>query len=203
MCEHLYLIVGLGNPGSEYAGTRHNAGFQVVARLAERWHARWTSDRELKARLARTVVEGRRVMLCQPQTYMNLSGEAVAAVSGYYRVALPQVLIVVDDADLPLGELRMRSGGGPVGHHGLESIEQHLATREYARLRLGIGRSTSATSERQISDYVLSRFTPVEAELWDSVLARAADQAACWLTVGLELAMTRFNGVINTIKEQQ
>jgi len=193
--------VGLGNPGAEYAQTRHNAGFQVVERLARRWQAAWSWEKGFKSRLARTEVAGRRVMLCEPQTYMNLSGEAVATVADYFQVPLPQMLVVVDDADLPVGELRLRGSGSDGGHHGLESIEQRLATRAYARLRLGIGRS--ATDERAIIDYVLSRFTEAEAELWERVLARAAEQAECWLTAGIELAMTRFNGVINTTKEQQ
>jgi PTH1 family peptidyl-tRNA hydrolase len=199
--ETLYLIVGLGNPGTEYAETRHNAGFQVVARLARRWKAAWSREKGLKSRLALAELAGRRVLLCQPQTYMNSSGEAVASVAGYFQVPLPQMLVVVDDADLPFGELRLRGSGSSGGHRGLESMEQHLATRAYARLRLGIGRS--ATDEREIRDYVLSRFTQAEAELWERVLRRAADQAECWLTAGLELAMTRFNGAINTTKEQQ
>lgn len=198
--ENLYLIVGLGNPGQEFVGTRHNAGFQMVERLARRWSAGWRLKDGLKSRLARTEVAGRRVLLCQPQTYMNLSGEAVAAVIDYFKVPLPQMLVAVDDADLPFGELRLRGGGSSGGHHGLESIERHLATQAYARLRLGIGRS--ASDEHKIRDYVLSRFTPTEADHWEMVLARAGDQAECWLTAGLELAMTRFNGTVNPTKEQ-
>ena len=199
--ETLHLIVGLGNPGGEYAATRHNAGFQVVERLARRWQAGWSLEKGLKSRLARAELSGQRVLLCQPKTYMNLSGEAVVSVAGYFQVPVAALLVVSDDADLPLGELRLRGSGSSGGHHGLESVEQHLGTRAYSRQRLGIGRS--ATDEREIRDYVLSRFTEAEAELWDRVLGRAADQTECWLTAGLELAMTRFNGAINTTKEQQ
>src|SRR5437879_3772488 len=128
--ENFYLIVGLGNPGAEYARTRHNAGFRVVERLAERRGAGWTYEKKFNARLARAERGDRTVLLCQPQTYMNSSGEAAGAVVQFYRVALGGLLIVVDDADLPLGELRLRPGGSSGGHHGLESIEQHLGTRE-------------------------------------------------------------------------
>src|SRR5262245_11453210 len=137
--EQLHLIVGLGNPGAEYAKTRHNAGFLVAERLAERWHAGWAYEKQFNARVAKAEQDGKPVLLCEPQTYMNSSGEAVAAVVSFYRAAKERLLVVVDDADLPLGEIRLRPGGSSGGHHGLESIEQHLGTREFARLRVGIG----------------------------------------------------------------
>src|SRR5260221_8337176 len=118
--ENLYLIVGLGNPGSEYARTRHNAGFQVVERLAKRWRAGWTNEKKFNARLARAERGERRALLCEPQTYMNASGAAVAAVTEFYRTPATRVLVVVDDADLPLGQLRLRPGGSSGGEHGLE-----------------------------------------------------------------------------------
>jgi len=127
--ENLYLIVGLGNPGADYAQTRHNAGFLLVERLAEQWRANWELERKFHSRIAKAERDGRRVLLVQPQTFMNLSGEAVGAISGFYRVPPAQVLVAVDDADLPLGEIRLRPGGSSGGHHGLESVEQHLATR--------------------------------------------------------------------------
>ena len=142
--ENLYLIVGLGNPGADYARTRHNAGFQVADRLAERWRSGWTYEKKFNARLASAQRNDRRVLLCEPQTYMNSSGAAVGLVVAFYRVPLNALLVVVDDADLPLGEIRLRPGGSSGGHHGLESIEQHLGTREYARLRVGIGRQGGA-----------------------------------------------------------
>ncbi len=189
--ENLYLIVGLGNPGADYARTRHNAGFQVVERLAERWRAGWTYEKKFNASLARAERTGRRVLLCRPQTFMNASGEAVGAVQAFYRVALAQMLVVVDDADLPLGELRLRPGGGSGGHHGLESIQQRLAARDYARLRVGIGRQANL---RQITGHVLGRFHSTEMPLVDEVLGRAADQAQCWLEAGIQKAMNQFNG---------
>jgi PTH1 family peptidyl-tRNA hydrolase len=192
--EHLYLIVGLGNVGAEYARTRHNAGFMLVERVAGRWQAEWRLENKFEARLALARRGGRQGLLCEPQTYMNASGLAVAAVRDYYQVALGRVLVLVDDADLPLGELRLRSKGGSGGHHGLESVEQHLGSRNYARLRLGIGRR--AQDGREITDYVLSRFSAQEAVLFEKVLDRAADQVACWLEEGVQAAMNRYNGVL-------
>src|SRR5436309_8359222 len=141
--ENFYLIVGLGNPGAEYARTRHNAGFMVVERLAERWQAGWGLEQKFESRVARAERDGRRLLLGQPQTYMNQSGEAVAKLAEYFRAPLDRLLVVVDDADLPLGEIRLRPRGAGGGHHGLESIERRLGTRQYARLRIGIGRSQS------------------------------------------------------------
>ena len=190
--ENWYLIVGLGNPGPDYAQTRHNAGFLLVERLAERWRANWELERKFQSRVARGECEGRRVLLVQPQTFMNLSGEAVGAVSGFYRVPPGQVLVAVDDADLPLGEIRMRPGGSSGGHHGLESIEQHLATREYPRLRIGIGRRDAAV--REITGHVLGKFGTDERELFAQVLAKASEQVGCWLGAGIQKAMSQFNG---------
>lgn len=201
--ENLSLIVGLGNPGAEYVRTRHNAGFLVVERLAERWRAGWTAEKKFQARLARSDRGERRVLLCEPQTFMNSSGEAVAAVLDYYQVARAALLVVVDDADLPLGELRLRPSGSPGGHHGLESIEQHLGSRDYARLRVGIGRKSGA---REITGHVLGRFDSTESALIDKVLTVAADQAQTWLDAGIQKAMSQFNGVVvdpaNEGKEQ-
>ena len=190
--ENLYLIVGLGNPGPEYARTRHNAGFQVADRLAERWRTVWTYQKKFNAFLARTKRAGRRVLVCKPQTFMNASGQTVAAVQGFYRLPLPQLLMVVDDADLPLGTLRLKPGGGSAGHHGLESVEQHLGTRDYARLRIGIGRQDDA---REITGHVLGRFHSTEQALVDKVLNVASDAAECWVDAGIQKAMNKFNGV--------
>ncbi len=198
--ENLHLIVGLGNPGAEYAQTRHNAGFTLVEKLAERWRAGWTNERKFNARLARAERNGVRVLLCQPQTFMNSSGEAVGAVVNFYRLPLTELLVVVDDADLPLGEIRLRPGGSSGGHHGLESIEQHLGTREFARLRIGIGRADGA---REITDHVLGRFDAGEAVLMEKVFGRAADQAECWLAAGIEKAMNQFNGVVDPANEEK
>jgi peptidyl-tRNA hydrolase, PTH1 family len=198
--EPLHLIVGLGNPGAEYAQTRHNAGFLLVEKLALRWQTDWSNERKFQARMAKIERFGRRIWLCQPQTFMNLSGESVGELQGFYQVPLPNLIVAVDDADLPFGEIRLRPSGSSGGHHGLESIEQHLGSREFARLRLGIGRKNSA---RQIAGYVLGRFEPAENDLLEKVLERAANQVECWLTAGLQKAMSQFNGVIDSSNEEK
>jgi PTH1 family peptidyl-tRNA hydrolase len=190
--ENLYLIAGLGNPGREYTGTRHNIGFMLVEELAARWRAAWTAEKKFRSRVARAERGGARVVLCQPQTFMNASGEAVAALAGYYDLPASRTLVVVDDADLPLGQIRMRAEGSSGGHHGLESVERHLATREYPRLRLGIGRREE--DGRQITNYVLGRFAGPERETVEEVLARAGRQVECWLDAGINEAMNQFNG---------
>ena len=197
--ENVFLIVGLGNPGAEYKKTRHNAGFLLVEKLVARWQAEWKNERRFHARLARVARQGRQVLLCQPQTFMNASGDAVGVLMKFYRLPRTRILVVVDDADLPLGGIRLRPGGSSGGHHGLESIEQHLGSREFARLRLGIGRQDGA---REITDYVLSRFDRAEAAVMEKVLDRAADQAECWLAEGVQKAMNRFNGVVDSANEE-
>jgi PTH1 family peptidyl-tRNA hydrolase len=199
--ESCHLIVGLGNPGAEYAKTRHNAGFVLVEKLASCWKADWKNERKFGARIAQVERNGARVLLCQPQTFMNLSGEAVGALKSFYQLPLERLLVAVDDADLPLGEIRLRASGSSGGHHGLESIEQHLGSRGFARLRIGIGRADGA---REITDYVLARFNADEAALMEKVLVRAADQAECWLADGMEEAMNRFNGAVDgSAKEEK
>lgn len=194
--ENLHLIVGLGNPGAEYARTRHNAGFMAVERLADQWRSGWSMEKKFTARMAKAELPAGRVLLCEPQTYMNSSGEAVGAVRDFYRVTPAQILVVVDDADLPFGQIRLRPGGSSGGHHGLDSIEQHLGTREYPRLRIGIGRQAEAG--RQIRNYVLGQFGSEDAELLEKVLLRACGQAEAWLTDGIQKAMNRFNGAVTS-----
>jgi PTH1 family peptidyl-tRNA hydrolase len=192
--ENLLLIVGLGNPGSEYAATRHNIGFVLVHRLAADWGAAWTVQKKFSARLARLERAGKKVVLCEPQTFMNASGEAVAAAARFYQLPPQRVLVVVDDADLALGQIRMRPFGSSGGHHGLESVEQQLGTRDYPRLRLGIGRR--AEDDREITDYVLGRFTAAERDVVKEVLDRACQQVDCWVSDGIQAAMNKFNGAI-------
>ena len=198
--ESCHLIVGLGNPGAEYAKTRHNAGFALVEKLAALWKAEWTNERKFGARIARVERNDGRVLLCQPQTFMNLSGEAVGALKNFYQLPLERLLVAVDDADLPLGEIRLRASGSSGGHHGLESIGQHLGSREFARLRMGIGRKDGG---REITDYVLGKFDSSEAALVKKVLGRAADQVECWLDAGIEKAMNQFNGVVGSANEKK
>jgi PTH1 family peptidyl-tRNA hydrolase len=193
------LIVGLGNPGGEYARTRHNAGFMVVQELAKRHRASWNLERKFNSRLARVEIGGRRIWLCEPQTFMNLSGSAVAGVAGFYRVPTSDLLVIADDADLPVGQLRLRPAGSSGGHHGHESIETHLGTREYARIKVGIGRREG---QRQISGHVLGKFDEAEWVLMEKVLARAADQAETWATAGIQRAMNQFNGAVESAENE-
>jgi len=196
--EPMHLIVGLGNPGAEYAKTRHNAGFLLVEKLAERWKSSWTNERKFQARVARAESAGQKVLLAEPQTFMNLSGESVGALVSFYQLPVEKILVVVDDADLPLGEIRLRPGGGSGGHHGLESVAEHLGAKSYARLRLGIGRKDEA---RQITGHVLGKFSAAENALLEKVLERAAGQLECWLSAGLQKAMNQFNGAISPTNE--
>lgn len=193
--DTLALIVGLGNPGGEYRDTRHNAGFMVVERLAERMGSGWTQESRFRSRMAKGARAGRPVWLMEPQTYMNLSGEAVGAVAGFYRVPVERVLVVVDDADLALGQIRMRGEGSSGGHHGLDSVEAHFGTRAYPRLRVGIGRRDAGV--REITGHVLGRFQPEEKDLLAAVLDRAAAQVECWLDHGLQKAMSLYNGAVS------
>jgi PTH1 family peptidyl-tRNA hydrolase len=195
--ENVFLIVGLGNPGAEYVQTRHNAGFLLVEKLAAKWQCDWANEKKFRSRIAKVERDGKRILLCEPQTFMNLSGETVGALKDFYQLPLKQILIAVDDADLPLGEIRLRKSGSSGGHHGLESIEQHLASREFARLRIGIGRKDGA---REITNYVLGKFDPAESELLKKVLERAADQVETWLDAGIEKAMSQFNGGVELLK---
>jgi PTH1 family peptidyl-tRNA hydrolase len=197
--ENLFLVVGLGNPGSEYARTRHNAGFLVIERLAGRFGFEWVYEKKFNARVARGERGGSRVLLAQPQTYMNSSGEAVGALVSYFRVPLKRLMVAVDDADLPLGELRLRPRGSSGGHHGLESVAEHLGAQDYARQRIGIGRQGG---QREITDYVLGRFSATEAALIDKVLTVASDQAECWLDAGIQKAMSQFNGTVAVADER-
>jgi len=192
--ESLHLVVGLGNPGAEYLRTRHNAGFLVVEELARRASASWHFEKKFDARVAKLERGGQRILFVQPQTFMNLSGESAGGLMGFYQVPLDRLLVVTDDADLPLGEIRLRPKGSSGGHHGLESIEKHLGSREFARLKVGIGRKDG---RREITGHVLGKFSAEEARLMEKVLQRAADQAACWVAEGSEKAMNRFNGVVN------
>jgi peptidyl-tRNA hydrolase, PTH1 family len=191
-----YLIVGLGNPGKEYIETRHNVGFRVADELARR-HGLTFGKTERKAQSASGVIRGKKVILTKPQTYMNLSGEAVRSLVDFYKVELPRIFIISDDLDIPLGTVRLRKTGSAGGQNGLKSIIQHLGTQEFNRLRFGIGRPPG---KMRASDYVLGVFKDDDAILAAQVIDRAADAAETWLTDGIELAMTRYNGSIDEPK---
>lgn len=187
------LIVGLGNPGDKYARTRHNAGFLVVDELAARWGASWVGEKRFLAQTARTEFGGRRFLLAKPQTFMNASGEAVARLMQFYRAPVAGLLVVVDDADLALGAIRMRPEGRPGGHHGLESVTAHLGGEsQFARQRIGIGRNRP--EQREIVGHVLGQFGDDEWQLMQKAIVRAGDQIQCWIESGIEKAMNQYNG---------
>lgn len=188
------LIAGLGNPGREYVYTRHNAGFMLADRLASRWGLSWRAEKKFFAEVAEGVAVGQSVVLCKPQTYMNNSGEAIGAIIGFHRIPNSDVLVAVDDADLSLGSMRMRPEGGAGGHHGLESIESHLGSKAYARVRLGVARPDQGV--RDIANHVLGRFTAAELDVWEKVLNRAVEQAEAWLGSGVAKAMNLYNGSV-------
>ena len=182
------LIVGLGNPGREYEHTRHNVGFQVAEELAHRYrvtlknHARW------KARAAKIADIGDGVLLAEPTTFMNLSGWAVRQIADFHKLEPSNVLIVVDDADLPLGRLRLRTSGSAGGHNGLKSIIQELGTVEFPRLRVGVGRQAG-----ELKNHVLGRFSVDEKTQIDAAVKRAADAAELFAKEDILAAMNRFN----------
>ncbi len=194
--DDVFLMVGLGNPGAEYAGTRHNAGFLLVNKLAAQWKCDWAAEKKFQARIAKTARNGKRIFLCQPQTFMNASGETVGALMNFYQLPLARLLVAADDADLPLGTIRLRAGGSSGGHHGLESIEQHLASRAFARQKIGIGRKDGM---REITNYVLGRFDAAENALVEKVLDRAAAQVEAWLDAGMKKAV-QLNGMVEELK---
>jgi len=193
--EQAWLIAGLGNPGKEYENTRHNAGFMVAALLGEQWRASWKDDRRHRAEVARVQHEDQPVILCRPLTYMNASGEAIGPLAAFYKVPPERVLVIVDDADLEFGLIRLRPDGRSGGHHGLESVEQHLGTQAYARQRIGIGRGEQ--NARRITGHVLARFGRDERPRLERVLQKASEQAVCWLRHGAREAMNQFNGRVD------
>jgi PTH1 family peptidyl-tRNA hydrolase len=196
------LIVGLGNPGREYAATRHNVGFDLVDQLAARLG--WIGKAEQFDTLARTkfhglVMDGTislasggsdKLLLAKPMTYMNLSGRTVLAAMSFYQLAPADILIVLDDIALPSGKIRIRPGGSSGGHNGLKDIEQVLGTSQYPRLRIGVDAPPPRVPQK---DYVLGKFTPDQRTRVDPALGRAAGAVVTWIDKGIEPAMSQFN----------
>lgn len=182
------VIVGLGNPGRRYRATRHNLGRDVVERLAAQLGVRW--NEEGWARTARARVGAASVVLAFPESYMNVSGQAVRDLLRRRRRRAADLLIIYDDLDLPLGQLRLRPGNGPGGHNGLRSIIEALGTGQFPRLRIGIGRPPAGVDP---VDFVLERFTSDERPAIDAAIARAAEAALAVATDGLPAAMNRYN----------
>lgn len=183
------LIVGLGNPGKEYSCTRHNIGFRVIYELAKKYSMGLSGNKH-RALYGQGMIQGEKVILAQPLTYMNLSGEAVLPLMRYFKVELEDIIIIYDDLDLDPGFLRMRGAGGHGGHNGIRSIINCLGTKDFARLRIGIGRPEGQIPVR---DFVLSRFSKDEESQMVTATSRAIDGLELWLKEGLDKAMNQIN----------
>ncbi len=186
-----YLIAGLGNPGAQYRGTRHNVGFMVVDQLAKRLETSF-SRLESRALVTKADYQGKRLVLVKPVTYMNLSGQAVGSLARFYKVPRENLLATYDDVDLPLGTLRLRPGGGSAGHRGMASIIEKLGSQEFPRLRVGVSRPPG---RMEAADYVLQPFAASEKELLNVALEAAVDAILVFVSEGLNAAMNKFNGV--------
>ena len=182
------LIVGLGNPGPEYSDTRHNVGFLIVDELARRHEVALRSQARWKARTAKVGGIGEGMLLAAPTTFMNLSGWAVREIAGFHKLEPADLLVVVDDVDLPVGKLRLRPGGSAGGHNGLKSIIQELGTDVFPRLRIGVGRQPG-----ELRNHVLGRFEAEEQDRIDAAVTRAADAAELFVREGILAAMNVFN----------
>lgn len=193
MTENTYLIIGLGNPGREYKDTRHNIGFMLIDQVAVRLNARGMKL-QAKAIVTSTLYEEQKIILAKPQTYMNLSGQSVQGLLHFYKIPIENLLVAHDDLDIPFGTIRIRPGGGPGGQRGMASTIDHLGTKEFPRLRLGIGRPPGRMDPK---DYVLQMFSKDDMKLLPEVLDRAADAAMEFVMKGLNSAMNKFNGEVN------
>jgi peptidyl-tRNA hydrolase, PTH1 family len=191
MPDDRWLIVGLGNPGPEYAGNRHNAGFLVADVLADRAGARFKRDRS-RAHVAAARLDGTPVVLAKPMTYMNLSGGPVAALRAFYKVPTDRIVVVHDELDIPFGSIRLKLGGGDNGHNGLRSVTSALGTRDYYRVRVGIGRPPGRMDP---ADFVLHDFAKAERAELPGVLSTAADAVQALLARGLAAAQNEFHAL--------
>ncbi|AST93983.1 aminoacyl-tRNA hydrolase [Sutcliffiella sp. NC1] len=188
--EGMKVIVGLGNPGPKYAETRHNIGFMVIDELANRWNISLTQSK-FKGQFGQGLINGEKVILVKPLTYMNLSGECIRPLLDYYKVEIEDIYVIYDDLDLPVGKLRLRQKGSAGGHNGIKSLIQHLQTQQFNRVRMGIDRPTNG---QPISDYVLGKFTVEERPIVQESVEQAAK--ACE-----ESMKTPFLQVMNTFNQ--
>lgn len=194
MTENTFLIVGLGNPGREYKDNRHNVGFMLIDRLSVRLNARM-SRVQAKALVGSVNFEGNKIILGKPQTYMNLSGQSIQGLARFYKLPLENMLVAHDDLDLPFGTIRIRPGGGPGGQKGVASTIERLGTKDFRRLRIGIGRPPGRMDP---AAYVLQDFPKADQIILSEILDRAADAVLTFMADGLNAAMNKFNGDIQT-----
>lgn len=184
------LVVGLGNPGNEYSRTRHNVGFMVTDRICEKYGA--TLKRlKCKALICECVIENRRILIAQPQTYMNLSGEAVEEICGFYKIPADKILVIFDDISLPVGNIRIRRSGSHGGHNGMKNISEHMATNDILRIKVGVGGKPHP--DYDLKDWVLSRFKDEERENLEKAIEKAV-MAVYEIAAGtVEKAMNKYN----------
>jgi PTH1 family peptidyl-tRNA hydrolase len=185
----MYLIIGLGNPGSRYQVTRHNIGFMVLERIAVRWEVD-LKQKSFDALWNRGKIAGTDVLLAMPQTFMNLSGNAVRKLLAYFKVDVNHLIVIHDDLDLPFGSVRLKTGGGDAGHKGVNSIITCLGSADFMRVRMGIGKPAGRTP---VEDYVLQRFNPDESALLQQVIQSASEATADIVTSGMQQAMAKYH----------
>lgn len=187
-----FLVVGLGNPGREYRDSRHNVGFMLIDQLAEELAIKMSRVQQ-RAIIGAGMLEGAKLILAKPQTFMNLSGNSVASLVRFYKIPFDRVIVAHDDIDLPFGVLRLRPGGGSAGHKGIQSIIERLGTQQFARLRIGVGRPPGS---KQGANYVLQEFSKDESEELAVILREAAQAVRVFVLRGIEQAMNQFNGSV-------
>jgi len=189
----MYLIVGLGNPGKQYQKTRHNIGFEVISdfqcRLSD--SAGWKLNKKFQAEISEIKNGSEKILLLKPQTFMNNSGQAVKAVTKFYKIKPENILIIHDDKDITFGEIKIQIGRGDAGHNGIKSIIQHLGTKDFIRLRIGL--KPNRACKKEIADFVLGKFTPNEQKLLPKVIQKASEAIKMIIKEGVERAMNKFN----------
>lgn len=195
----MYIIAGLGNPGKQYEGSRHNVGFMTLDVLADRYHID-VSEKAHKALIGKGVIEGNKVILVKPQTFMNLSGESIRSVLDYYKAEPSEFIVIYDDISLEPGSLRIRKKGSAGGHNGIKNIIAHLGTQEFPRVRVGVG---AKPPRLDLADYVLGRFSKGEKELMEQAYQDGAAAAVSMMTEGIDAAMNHFNGAARAGKKEE
>ncbi len=185
----MYIIIGLGNPGKQYISTRHNIGFDAITRISDDYNIP-LNIRKHKAICGTGYIEGQKVLLAQPQTYMNLSGESVRALVDFYKVSSEDIIVIYDDVDLDVGQLRIRQRGSAGGHNGIKSIIQHLGTQEFPRIRIGVG---NKPKEWDLVDYVMSKFSDSENTLMRQALKNVSEATKTMIRSGIVEAMNIYN----------
>ena len=196
--EENYLIVGLGNPGEAYKKTRHNVGFNIVQSLAKKHSLSFKHASHLIGDVAQGQICGKKGLLLLPTTFMNSSGDAVRRCIDYFKIALDHMMVVCDDVALPIGTLRLRSKGSSGGHNGLKSIEAHVHTQFYARLKIGV----SSPEQEELTDYVLGKFTQEESKKIQEMTEKAIEVLELWIAAGIAMAMKKANTKLQEEKEE-